>query len=123
MRKLWVSVVLGFGLVLNSSHRLKPQVVLIEADKPIVAKSLGGMVVDPSGAALPGVLIDRMGLDWKEELGHAETNSQGTFNLHQRSPGQYFLQLNKPGFNPMRLRVILKKESKEQIRIQMEFST
>jgi hypothetical protein len=44
------------------------QMEIVEIEKPQLAKSIAGVVSDPSGAALPGVTVEQRSDDWKKVI-------------------------------------------------------
>ena len=52
---------------------------IFEIEKVQLAKSVAGIVSDPSGSALPGVTVEDRSEDWKTVLRSTETDEKGRF--------------------------------------------
>jgi len=62
--------------------------------------ALAGVVLDPSGVALPGTVIKLSNQQTSEEES-AISDGQGRFGFQFLSPGQYELKASKPPFEPL----------------------
>jgi carboxypeptidase family protein len=120
-RKIAAGLGLALGLLLGRPS-LSQGNLLIQIEKPFAAKSVRGVVVDPSGAAIAGVKVRMAGPKWQGELARTVTDSNGRFDFHKDRPGKYFLEFSKPGFDLLRIEVIVK-ESKSDLRIEMWVGT
>jgi len=54
---------------------------IIEIEKPQPAKSVAGIVSDPSGSPLLGVTVEERSDDWKSVLRAPETDDKGRFHF------------------------------------------
>lgn len=100
------------------------QMEVVEIDTPQFAKSVAGVVNDPSGAALPGVIVEERSADWKTVLRSTETDGNGKFRFSS-SPNQrtYYLQLSRSGFNWLRIKLHLDKKAKSGVVLKMPIGT
>lgn len=64
------------------------------------AASISGTVFDPSGAVVPQARITLSNPATGEKTS-AETPATGTFSFNGLGPGQYLMQVEKPGFAPI----------------------
>ena len=78
----------------------------VEIENVQLARSLAGVVVDPLGAPIPGVLVEEVGPDWKESSRSTTTDKNGSFVFAPVSGRRlYYFQLRQNGFNPLLVRV------------------
>ena len=93
---------------------------VVEIDTPQFAKSVAGVVNDPSGAALPGVTVEERSADWKTVLRSTETDAKGRFRFSS-SPNQvtYRLEFSRSGFNWLRVKLQLDKNAKSGVVLKM----
>jgi len=63
------------------SVTISAQLQVVEIEQPQFAKSVAGVVVDPSGAALPGVTVEERSEDWKTVLRSTKTDENGRFHF------------------------------------------
>jgi hypothetical protein len=97
---------------------------IVEIEKPQVAKSVSGIVNDPSGAALPGVTVEERSDDWKTVLRSTETDDHGRFHLSRsRNKTIYHLQFSRSGFNWVRVKLQLGKNAVPGITVKMPLGT
>jgi hypothetical protein len=98
------------------------EIVVIE--KLQLANSVAGVVGDPSGAPLSGVLVEEYSEDWKTVLRSTETDNKGRFSF---SPAPrrtlYHLQFGRPGFNWLRITLKLDKKAGAAIAVKMPIGT
>ena len=129
----------------SSAHA---QLELIMIEKPFVARSLSGVVLDPSGAPIAEVLVEQCNTssapnqirnergelvgtvpsDCAREPGHilasTKTNANGFFSLPGAEKGKaYYLHLSSPGFDPMQITVKLRFYSWGRLRIKLHIAT
>jgi hypothetical protein len=81
------------------------------------AKSLSGVVRDPSGGGLPDALVERVDSDWKNRLDSTFTDSGGRFALPDVPNGKYCLKISKVDFSTLRIKVRVKKRAKSQLEL------
>jgi hypothetical protein len=85
-----------------------------------VTASLSGVVVDTSGAILPGADVTVVNDATKGQF-HAVTNAQGTFNIPSLDPGTYTVTVTMMGFKTKVLRdVVLNAGVPSSVRPEME---
>src|SRR5881396_1251360 len=61
--------------------------------------AIAGVVRDPSGAVLPGVIVEASSDVLIEKTRSVVTNSQGQYNIVDLRPGVYSLSFTLPGFS------------------------
>lgn len=97
---------------------------VVEIDTPQFAKSVAGVVNDPSGAALPGVTVEERSEDWKTVLRSTETDGKGRFRFSpKRNQAIYYLQFSRSGFNWLRIKLQLDKKAKSAVVLKMPIGT
>jgi hypothetical protein len=85
-----------------------------------VTATLSGVVVDTSGAVLPGADVNVVNDATKTQF-HAVTNAQGTFNIPSLDPGTYTVTITMMGFKTKILRdVVLNAGVPASVRPEME---
>jgi hypothetical protein len=100
------------------------QMEVVEIDAPQFAKSVAGVVNDPSGAALPGVTVEERSEDWKTAIRSTETDSKGRFRFSSnRNQAIYSLQFSRSGFNWLRIKLRLDKNGKSAVVLRMPIGT
>lgn len=90
---------------------------LVILSKPVKARSLSGVVVDPSGGLVSGATVDLVNCPtgWPygttrttKTLASTMTNSRGEFSFNRRGfKAPYCLHFLAPGFNPLEFQVKL----------------
>lgn len=112
----------------SGSTRIPPDLddahgwVLVRAEKPVEAKSLAGLVVDPSGVPLPDVVVERMSAKWEKRPEATLTSSKGKFHLSDGGTGTYYLKFRHLGFNDLEVVVFLVPENSKSLRIEMQIA-
>jgi len=103
----------------------RPGIYTIRAGTPFKSHSLGGMVVDPSGAGIPGVQVRVCRPDWKKcDQGEwRKTNDSGEFSFHTSVKGTYYLRLEFSGFNNLECKVKVNRRTGGRLRLTMELAT
>lgn len=82
------------------------------------ARSLAGVVVDPSGAPIPGVLVEEVSPDWKGSLRSTKTDANGSFEFDPvKGRRLYYFQLRQDGFNPLLVRVKVDRRRGKDLRL------
>ena len=96
------------------------QMEVVEIEKPQSAKSVAGVVVDPSGAVMGGVTVEECSEGWKAVLRTTETDDKGRFHFSPtRAKTVYYLEFSRHVFNWVRLTLQLGKEAKPAITVEM----
>jgi hypothetical protein len=121
------------GLLLVSSLRATAQMEIVDIEKPQVAKSVAGIVTDPSHAVIGSVTVEERSEDWKRVLRTTETDDKGRFRFRSRSKGRfrfparsktvYYLEFSRSGFNWVRLKLQLDKKARPGIMVEMPPAT
>ncbi len=97
---------------------------IVELQQPQLAKSVDGIVIDPSGAALPGVTVEERSADWKNVVRSTETHENGRFHFsRERKESTYNLQFYRAGFNWLRLTAQLDRTAKKMVTVKMPIGT
>jgi len=91
------------------------QIVEIDAS----AKSLSGVVRDPSGGGLPDTLVERVDSDWGNRLDATFTDSEGRFALPNVPNGKYYLKISKADFSTLKVKVRVKKRAKSRLELEL----
>src|SRR5438105_15516438 len=92
MKKLiFVIMVLGFWVSLPG---------LLKAQEVAVKGSIGGTVVDTTGAVIAGAKVTVNGALGRKEI---TTDSEGRFIVPQLTPGLYSVRAERTGFNIVEL--------------------
>jgi hypothetical protein len=146
--RLQVSLLLVIEVILTVSP-LANALEEITVEKPFVARNLSGVVVDPSGSPISGVVVEQCDAsfvqsevyngqgqsagkvlvpDCNREPGHAITittnDANGRFGFPNVKSGRvYYLHLSGPGFDPMQVTVKLRFFARAGVRIQLRVAT
>ncbi len=89
---------------------------------PLVrARSLSGRVLDPSGAPMQSVLVERMTSDFKQRLAATLTNEKGDFRL-SGGAGKYYLRFRYRSFNDYLVPVVVTHSSREPFVVTLRVS-
>jgi hypothetical protein len=125
------------------------QLELVVIEKPFAARTLSGIVVDSTGAAVSGVVVEQCDVlfnpikarnaegeptgevlpgDCSQEPSHvvasAKTDEKGHFSFPSAKTGRtYYLHLSCPGFDPMQIAVKLRFYSRSGVRIKLRVAT
>jgi hypothetical protein len=92
-------------------------------EQPIIARSLSGSVLAPSGSKIPRALVELVSRDWKTRVDARFTNSEGSFAFAKVPMGKYFLKVSMRGFDTLLVPVITAKKTKARLRLYLKFST
>ena len=97
---------------------------IVEIEKPQPARSVAGIVRDPSGYALPGVTVNERSSDWKTVLRSTETDDKGRFRF-SATPKKtlYQLQCGRSGFKWVQITLKLDKKAGPVITVKMPLDT
>ncbi|MGA9155940.1 MAG: carboxypeptidase-like regulatory domain-containing protein [Candidatus Sulfotelmatobacter sp.] len=100
------------------------QMEIVEIEKPQFAKSVAGIVMDPSGAVMAGVTVEERSEDWKTVLRSTETSDKGRFHFSPTNAKTvYYLEFSRSGFNWVRLKLQLDKKAEPVIMVKMPLGT
>ncbi len=94
----------------------------IKDGTPYGAKTLAGRVIDPAGAGMEKVLVERLDSGWGKRIDATFTDSDGSFSFFRYSGKTQFLRLSKPGFNTLLVKVRIKKNLKSQLKLKLGLS-
>jgi hypothetical protein len=111
-------------VLLTSSLHAKAQMELITIEHPFHARSLAGIVVDPSGGTVPGVVIEDCDSTFKQVLDSTTTDANGHFIFpHAKAGTTHFLRVSHYGFDPMQITVELGHFAKGGLTIRLYIAT
>jgi len=100
------------------------QMQIVELADPQVARSIAGVVVDPTSATIPRVLVEEYSSDWKSVLRSTYADEKGKFRLSsKRKQKLYYLQFGCPGFNWVRLTIRLDSHGVGQLTVKLPIGT
>jgi hypothetical protein len=124
---------LAIACLLFFSLRAMAQTEIVEIENLQFAKSVAGIVTDPSHAVIGSVTVEERSEDWKRVLRTTETDDRGRFRFRSRSKGRfrfpargttvYYLEFSRSGFNWVRLKLQLDKKAKPVIMVEMPLGT
>jgi 5-hydroxyisourate hydrolase-like protein (transthyretin family) len=95
----------------------------VEIEKPQLAKTVAGVVNDPSGAPLPDVTVEERSDDWKTVLRSTQTDERGRFHFSRTAKAVYYLEFSRPGFNRVRIRLQIQKKANRFVIVTMPIGT
>ena len=85
---------------------------------------VGGTVTDPSGAALPDVIVEKRSQDWETLLRSTESDEKGGFKFPAtRGNAVYHLQFLRSGFDRLRIKLRIDKRAKSPLVLKMVTAT
>ncbi len=112
-RALWLMVALvGVGLSCAASGQVAERA-------PI--RSLSGVVLDPSGAAIADAQVDLLG-DKSQVIVRTSTDAVGAFRLDNIGPGKYTLEFHADGFRDTRVETAVSAKRSPAVRVVMPIS-
>ena len=112
-----------FAILLACSMHTKAQLELITIEQPFHAKSLAGVLSDPSGAAVDGVVVEECDSTYKSVLASVTTGTNGHFALPSAKNGTtHFLRLRHYGFDPMQITVKIGRFARGELNIQLHIA-
>lgn len=92
--------------------------------KPFHAQRPAGVVLDPSGAAIPGTKIESCHPHWDDCVAAAITDDNGKFILGSvQRQKRYYLKLTCYGFDPLKLELQLRRFARKELTITMKVAT
>jgi len=100
-----------------------PQFQVIQIEEPVQSRSLSGIVLDPTGATISGVLVEQCEEGWKNCFAQTRTDEDGRFSWRHAGNGKHFLRLSKNGFDPLWITVVVVRSSKTEIRLYLTVAT
>jgi hypothetical protein len=96
----------------------------IELADTQVANSVGAIVQDPNGSAIPGASVAEFAASWKTVLRSTSTDIDGRFSFNRvRSRDVYFIQISARGFDPLRFRLKLDPKHGISLRLKLTVAT
>ena len=142
----WISV---FAISFLLAPFARAQLGLITFDRPFHARNLAGVVVDSTGAAVPGVVVEECDAlftplqprsptgeavpgvpevdcdrEPKHVLASATTDANGRFAFQRAKMGTtHYLYLRGYGLDPMKLTVMVRRFARANLRIRIRVAT
>jgi hypothetical protein len=124
------TVILGYDVTVKAIVRIAAVFCLlticyadestIEYTKVRNAVELSGVILDQVGAPISEVRVSEMSDDWSTELRSTATDSQGRWSFTATETGKtYEIQLRKPGFHVVRIRVKVTKHRAKPLIFEM----
>jgi hypothetical protein len=94
------------------------------ADERATTNSITGVLLDPSGAAIPKAQVTLLGLGTESAhaLAQTTTDGVGAFRLDNIAPGKYTLQFHAEGFRDARIMAAVTHKRFSPIRMVMQIS-
>jgi hypothetical protein len=100
------------------------QYELITIEKPFRAHNLAGIVVDPTGAPVAGVVVEDRDAAFKRVLFSITTDASGHFAFAGPKSGKvHYLHLQSNGFDPLQITVKLRRATRGELRIQLHVAS
>jgi hypothetical protein len=100
------------------------QLEIVEIEQPQLVKSLKGVVNDPTGAAIPGVVVEERSADWKEVLRSTETDDKGRFQFRKtENKAVYYIEFSRSGFDFLRVTIHLERNGKPSLVVKLPIAT
>jgi hypothetical protein len=124
MRRLAVQLCLLVTLLVFALPARAQGYALIVIEHPFRAHQLAGIVVDPSGASVSGVVVEDCNPAFDHVLTSTTTDANGYFAFPQAKIGTtHYLHMQFNGFNPMRITVVLRRFAKPRLQIKLHIAT
>lgn len=110
--------------IVSTPASLLGGVEILEIKSVQAVTSLNGVVVDGSGASIPGVQVIEASETWEAPIRSTQTGKDGRWSLPSR-PGQtiYYFRFRKKNFNEVRVRIAVKKSGSKLLKIVLPVST
>jgi len=107
-----IAITLTCAFFVTSAKAVR-ELVVIEELQP--AQRVAGVVLDPSGAPIPGMTVTDRADEWGAVLRSTTTDSTGHFRFSQRrGKSVYYLRFDSTLFNPLQLRLKLDKNAPQR---------
>lgn len=91
----------------------------VTIEKPFHARSVSGVVVDPSGAPVSGVTVDDCDPSFERVVRSTTTAENGSFDLPKDKKSVHYLSFRARGFNPLRITVVLRTFAHANFRVKL----
>ncbi len=75
------------------------------------------------GEITPNVSIRRVRKGWSDEIQSTKTNAKGKFSFKNLPEGLYYLRFETIDFNPLEIKIRLKRNSKAKLKFVLEIAT
>lgn len=104
-----VAIALACSFLVPTAAAVRELVII---DEPQLAQKLEGVVLDPTGAPIPDMIVTDRTENCVAVLRSAKTDSRGHFHFStQHGKTVYCLRFDHPLWNPLQLRVKLDKHA------------
>ena len=113
-RVLFASVAIALS---GSAHAQAPNAT----DNRATERSITGILLDPSGAAIAGAHLTLLGSE-HEVRAHAATDSAGDFRVDNVPPGTYKLEFHAEGFRDTQVSAVVNTKRFAPLRVVMQIS-
>ena len=100
-----------------------PQLQLVRIEQPFHARNVAEIIIDPSGAGIPDVGVERMDSKFVTTIQETTTDARGAFHFSDLPNGTYYLRLSKPGFDPTEVTVMTGGKYDKQLTISLPIAT
>lgn len=107
----------GLILLILSLSAMAQEAIRIQ--KPFLASSLSGIVVDQTGSVMPEVLIERLSLDKNRVQDKRVTDPKGSFSFSALAHRKHLLKLSKSGWSTMYVNVVIDKKANGKLELEM----
>jgi hypothetical protein len=105
-------IALVWAFLVPSAQAVRELVII---DEPQLAQRVEGVVLDPSGAPIPEMVVTERTPDWVTVLRSTTTDSKGHFRFsRQRGKTVYYLYFYHPSFNELALKLKLDKNAPQR---------
>ncbi len=95
---------------------------VIEIKQSFKASCLCGNIQTKNGDALGGVSVEILGKNWKKSLQSTMTNSEGFFTFSESKERVYYLRIKKEGFDTLLVRIVINRDEKNDLVINLPVS-
>jgi hypothetical protein len=120
MRNAPLAITAFVLLSLSASAQLE----IVEIEQVQLVKSIKGVVNDPTGAPIPGVVVEERSADWKDVLRSTETDDKGRFHFRKtENKAVYYIEFSRSGFDFLRVKIQLDKNGKPSLILKLPIAT
>lgn len=109
-------------LLAGGAERIYAQFLTVQLDKPYLAARASGIVVDPTGVPIPDAKVTLMNGVWKKALKDVWTDDNGRFKFDGIKSTICYLEISRPGFQIMHVKLKIIRTARTSPRISMELA-
>lgn len=96
---------------------------LVTIEPPFQAQELAGVVVDPSGVPVEGVLVEEWDASFTVKLASTRTDKEGRFAFPKaKSESTHYLSISKNAFDPMHVTVHIRHLAHAGVRVHLHLA-